>query len=361
MKKIRFGIVGGGWRARFFITAAQHLPEIFELTGVYLRNPEKAAALSAELNIPTFSSLEELAASNPEYVVVSVSRTASFDILCKVMELGMNILCETPPVWSFEDLTKLWEAAKKYGTKFQVAEQYFARPLMAAHLKVVELGLLGDVTYAAESYCHGYHGTNMLRRYLGVGMQNCEISGKALTIPTIQTGARGGDFTPDRYVLKNATRDLVTFCFESGKNGIYDFSGDQYHSTIRHNRVHLMGERGELIDNNVWWLTEDGLPASGMLDRKDLGINCNLDGYCLQDIMLGERRLYWNKYMPARLADDEIAVAYCMENMGLYVRGEAEPCYPLAEALQDTYLALCMEKALATGETVKTETQVWAK
>ena len=99
MKKIRFGVVGGGWRARFFITAAQHLPELFELTGVYMRNPEKAAALSAELNIPTFTSIEELAATNPEFVIVSVSRTASFEILCKVMELGLPILCETPPVW----------------------------------------------------------------------------------------------------------------------------------------------------------------------------------------------------------------------------------------------------------------------
>jgi len=361
MERIRLGIVGGGWRARFFITAAQHLPEIFELTGVYLRNPEKAAALSAELNIPTFTSLEELAATKPEYVVVSVSRTASFDILCKVMKLGLPILCETPPVWSVEDLSRLWVEAEKHGSKFQVAEQYFARPMLAAQLKVIELGLLGDVSFAEESFCHGYHGTNMLRRYLGVGMQNCEITGKALKVPTIQTGARGGDFTPDRYVLKEATRDLVTFCFEGGKNGIYDFSGDQYHSTIRHNRIQVMGERGELIDDKVWWLTEDGLPASGELTRKDLGIGYNLDGYCLQSIMLGERRLYWNRYMPARLADDEIAVAYCMENMGLYVRGEAEPCYPLAEALQDTYLALCMEEALSTGKTVKTETQIWAK
>ena len=136
MKKIRIGIVGGGWRARFFTTAAQHLPELFELTGIYVRNPEKAAALSEELKIPAFTSIEELAETKPEYVVVSISRTASFEILCKCMELGLHILCETPPVWSFEDLTKLWDFAKAHGTKFQVAEQYFARPLMAAQLKL---------------------------------------------------------------------------------------------------------------------------------------------------------------------------------------------------------------------------------
>ena len=44
MKKIRYAVVGNGWRAMFFVRAALNLPERFELTGVWCRSQEKAQA-----------------------------------------------------------------------------------------------------------------------------------------------------------------------------------------------------------------------------------------------------------------------------------------------------------------------------
>lgn len=41
MKKIRFGLIGSGWRAEFYIRIAKMLPEQFELTGVLIRDKEK--------------------------------------------------------------------------------------------------------------------------------------------------------------------------------------------------------------------------------------------------------------------------------------------------------------------------------
>lgn len=359
MEKIRFGIIGGGWRARFFITIAKQLPDRFEITNVMLRNPEKAEALSKELNIPTCTSFEELMASKPEYVIVSLPRAAAPEYLHRLMEADMPIFCETPPAGDLEGLKELWSASQRHNAKFQVAEQYFARPMIAAALKVVDMGLLGEVSYVEQGIAHGYHGISLLRKFLGIGMENCEIIGQKFTIPTLQTGARRGEFALEEQTLRDTSRDLVAFRFDGGKNGVFNFSGEQYHSTIRHSRIQVQGPRGEMIDNEFWWLTDEGLAASAELTRKDLGINYNLDGYCHRRVMLGEHQVYRNNYMPGRLGDDEIAIAYMMENMGLYVRGEAEPCYPLEEALQDAYLDLCMGEALKTGKAVRTETQIW--
>lgn len=359
MGKIRFGIIGAGWRSRFYITVARQMPEQFEITGVLMRDQEKAALLSAQTGVKTFTSFEQFIAASPEYVVVSLPRSVTPEYLQLLMKLGMPVLCETPPAWSVEELEQLWRTAGEFQSKIQVAEQYFARPMIAAQLRAVELGLLGEVSFIEQSVCHGYHGINLIRRFLGVGFEECEISGQSFSIPATQTCTRAGDLRPEQYTVHNARRDLCTFSFASGKTGVYDFSGEQYRSFIRHSRIQVLGRQGEIIDDKVYWLSEEGIPASGELTRMDLGVRYNIDGYCNRSVTLGERELYKNPFMPARMGDDELAIAWCMKNMGEYVRGEAEPVYPLREALQDTYLALCMDQALETGGKIHAGTQIW--
>ena len=43
----RFALIGGGWRAEFFARIAQSLPDRFQLTGTYLRDPAKRPAWHA--------------------------------------------------------------------------------------------------------------------------------------------------------------------------------------------------------------------------------------------------------------------------------------------------------------------------
>jgi len=63
--------------------------------------------------------------------------------------------------------------------------------------------------------------------------------------------------------------------------------------------------------------------------------------------------------MPARLYDDEIAIASCLVKMADYASG-GPSFYSLAEASQDHYLGMLIERAVATGETIESETQPWA-
>lgn len=53
-----------------------------------------------------------------------------------------------------------------------------------------------------------------------------------------------------------------------------------------------------------------------------------------------------------------IAVASCVEKMYRYVKGGPD-FYSLAEASQDQYIALMINKAIITGEKVVTENQPW--
>ena len=76
-------------------------------------------------------------------------------------------------------------------------------------------------------------------------------------------------------------------------------------------------------------------------------------------MMFLDQCVYKNPFYPARMNDDEIAVASCLEKMKTYVE-TGEDFYPLREAAQDTYLSFMIEKAIETGEEVVTQTQPWA-
>ena len=60
----------------------------------------------------------------------------------------------------------------------------------------------------------------------------------------------------------------------------------------------------------------------------------------------------------AGLNEDETAIACFLDRMQGYLAGGAE-VYPLADALQDAYLALLMERALAAGQPLKSTPQPW--
>ena len=56
--------------------------------------------------------------------------------------------------------------------------------------------------------------------------------------------------------------------------------------------------------------------------------------------------------MPARLSDDEIAIATCLESMKRYLE-TGKSFYSLAEASQDHYLSLMIEEAARSGRTLE--------
>jgi hypothetical protein len=143
-----------------------------------------------------------------------------------------------------------------------------------------------------------------------------------------------------------------------GKSAVFDFTDEQYFSPVRSRHTAVRGERGEIWDNTVSHLIAPGNAATGELRRDVTGIESELSGNFLRRVTL-HTEVYWqNRFAPARLNDDEIAVAEAMRRMAVFVQ-TGEPFYPLAEASHDHYLGLLIDEAAATGETVRSETMPW--
>ncbi|MFB9276940.1 Gfo/Idh/MocA family protein [Cohnella cellulosilytica] len=355
---IKFSLIGGaGFRAQYFLRIAEALPDRFEVSGMVVRNASKAEEMERRWGAAVYPGLEELLAKEkPDFVVVSVNGAAGAEYMLKLAREGIPVLMETPPAADLAGLLELNEQIGRIeGAKVQVAEQYQYHPMQEARLRLIRSGRLGRITEATVSISHLYHGASLIRKMLGVGFEEARIRAMRFETEWVNGPTRGGPPADDKLIPTE--RELAWIDF-GDRLGIYDFTSNQHRSWIRSNHISVRGQRGEIFDNRVL-IQQDAVQMQLELKRVNRGELENAEGYFLQGIIGGEQWLYTNPFVPARLYDDEIAIASCLQQMSDYINGGPE-LYNLAEASQDQYLGLLIQRAILTGETVIASRQGWA-
>ena len=352
MSRIRYGVVGTGWRALVFVRAARLLPEVFELTGVACRNEERAAQFGAEHGVPAFGSVDALLETKPEFVVSCVPKAAMESMVEGLLERGVPVLSETPLAVELPALMRLWETQRRTGVMLQLAEQYFLWPTHQARRALIDRGLLGDVHNCWISRAHDYHGISLLRWFLGPAQGEIELRARCVNTPIIVTGGRDGIHTDGETGFENRT--FAQFDYPDGKLGIYDFSGTQYHSEIRSSHLRILGTRGEIFDDEVRWVDAQNRPQQARLEiRRDRASGT------IRAVDFEGERLYSNPFPADRaMTEDEIAVFDVLRRMGHAVR-TGEQFYRDAFAFGDTYLSILLWEAGPKDERVKSESMPW--
>ncbi|MBZ0295184.1 MAG: Gfo/Idh/MocA family oxidoreductase [Anaerolineae bacterium] len=352
---IPFAIIGTGWRAEFYLRIARECPDRFKIAGVVTRDVERASTLLDPFGVQPYASLDDLLANEkPLFVVTSVPWAVNPHTLQDLAHRGIPALSETPPATTVQEMFDLWRLTAG-GAKIQVAEQYWAQPLHAARIAFAHSGRLGQITQAQVSAAHGYHGVSLIRRLLGIGYENATITAHHFQSPIVESPTRNGPPEVENIVPSDQTLAWLDF---GGRLGVFDFSGDQYFSYIRGNRVLVRGERGQIIDEQATYLQDFRTPIQAPFIRHVAGPNGNLEGHYLKGIQVGEAWIYRNPLAPAMLTDDEIAIGDCLLRMADYADG-GPSFYDLAEACQDRYLDIMIAEA-AKGQPVTTTTQPWA-
>ncbi|MDR1905287.1 MAG: Gfo/Idh/MocA family oxidoreductase [Treponema sp.] len=356
-KKIRYGIIGGGFRAEFYLRAAWELPELFEVCGVVTHYPERNLKLFNLLGLKNYPSAEALVeAGQPEFLVVSTMREPGIpDPMDELVKLDIPILLETPAARTMEGLLHIYETCR--GKKVQVAEQLHAQPETAARIAIAHSGILGEVTQVELDFQHTYHCMDVLRRFFKLGFENAQIWAKNFHFPAIEGYARTG--VAEKEKLLNEKRQFALLDF-GGKLGIYDYADSQVRSYVRSEHIAVRGERGEISDQTVRWLVTNKDFRSYTYERLYAGNKTNLEGFFFRGLMGAGDWLYKNPYPHTFMADEDIAIATILEETARYVREGVSFC-SIADACQDQYLSLMIEKSAQEGKPVLTETQIWAK
>lgn len=271
-------------------------------------------------------------------------------------ERGIPVLSETPPAPDLDALIALNKLTEK-GARIQVAEQYHLQPMHAARIALANSGRLGKINHVQVSFSHGYHAMSLIRRLLGIGFENAKINASKLKSAFVAGPGRNG--LGDEELMAHGQQVIAVFDF-GDKSAVYDFAPDQHRSFIRGNRILVRGDRGEINNREVRYIKDFRTPIECELIEKNTGLHGNFEGYFIKGVLAGDQWIYTNPFIPGKLSEDEIAVAACLEKMNVYVNGGPE-FYSLAEASQDHYLGLMIQKALETESTVVTETQPWAR
>ena len=191
MAKLRFVVVGSGWRSLFYWRIAQALPERFALCAMLCRTEEKAEKMHREYGVPVSTSAEQCIALHPDFVVVAVNKASIAAVSTEWLARGFAVLCETPAALEEDALRALWQLHRQ-GAKLQVAEQYWLYPTLAKRLAAVRSGALGTPQFARLSVAHGYHAVSLARQFLNAGQQPVRVTGRSWTEKIIETDSRWG-------------------------------------------------------------------------------------------------------------------------------------------------------------------------
>jgi hypothetical protein len=353
-KPIVFGLVGGRWRAEFYFRIAQALPGRFRVAGCVAQSETTRTRVKADWNIPVFNKIDGLLNEQPEFVVTSVPWAASEPLLLELASRNVPVLAETPPAADLEGLIRLWQTLPD-NARIQVAEQYAFQPLHAARLAFVRSGKLGEISQAQVSVAHGYHGISLIRKFLNIGYENVVLRAFEFKSPLIAGPDRSGPPSEEKKIESHQTIACLQF---GQKLAVFDFTGDQYFSWIRSQRLLVRGERGEINNLDGCYLDDFRAPVRIRFERNDAGQTGNLEGYYHKGYGAGGEDWYQNPFAPGRLSDDEIAVATCLELMRRYLE-TGKSFYSLAEASQDHYLSLMIGEAARRARTLESSYQVW--
>lgn len=363
MQKLRFVIVGSGWRSLYYARIARALPDRFELCAMLCRTEEKAARMAAEYGIPAVTCEQACIDLRPDVVVIAVSKASLAEVSAVWLQRGFTVLCETPAAMDVPALERLW-ALQQSGCRLVIAEQYTRYPVIQAMLAALDTGLIGQRQCLTLSLAHEYHAASLARAFLGLQPGTpFTVSARTFTYPTARTFSRYERFT-DR-ALKPSARTAAVFAFAGGQTLLYDFDSEQYRSPIRPSAVRLQGSLGYMDTDVFRWLDADGAPHTDTLRIDAMPVhtgdpNPNLADYEeIRSVSLGSRTLYTPPFGLCGLSQDETAIAQLLAAAGAYARGEADAPYPLAGALEDAYAAILLRHAAATGETLSSARHPW--
>lgn len=351
MNKLRYLIIGSGWRAEFYGRIARTYPDLFE--ALFLcRSEEKAALMYARTDTRATTYEKEAERFHPDFVVVAVNKSSLADVCIEWAGRGYAVLSETPAGSNLEQLNKLWEMYTVKSARIAVSEQYHRYPELIAGLDAVAAGRIGRPGFAYLSLAHDYHAASLLRRMLLTAGEEYTLRGESFQNTIVETDSRYGPITDGRLGIKD--RNILFVEYASGKRAVYDFSGVQYHSFLRTRHLTVRGERGEWSDNLLLTLDADGKPQQEQLMQRVP------EQYSLLDTpSLAELRQEWRPELRLENCQDEFAIASVLLDMGKWLSGGTPP-YPLQEALDDAAFWLLSQQALLSPwRAVHSENYPW--
>lgn len=144
MKKVKWGIIGTGKIARRFASDLRLLKSA-ELVGVTSRNPENCLKFGVEFNTKSFTSVEDLLASDVDIIYVATPHSSHRDHSMMAIEAGKSVLCEKPFAMNIQESREMIERATQKHVFLMEAMWTRFFPVIKEVVHLVKSGQIGKV------------------------------------------------------------------------------------------------------------------------------------------------------------------------------------------------------------------------
>ena len=151
-KKIRIGVVGGGFGSTFY----WHLDPGSVVTAVSDHRPERRKTLSETYRCDTvYDELDQMVKDkNVDAIAVFTGAPDHVKHSCLAMEHGKHVVCAVPACMTLDEAQQLIDCKKKTGLRYMMAEtSYYNRHTIAAR-DLFKEGRFGDLFYSEVEYNH---------------------------------------------------------------------------------------------------------------------------------------------------------------------------------------------------------------
>jgi predicted dehydrogenase len=165
MKKLKIAVVGTGGRASAHLNTIPKLDPIYQLVGVCDIDENRATEVAQRMAVSGYTDVETLIeAESPDVILITVPPDGHHVIAEIAASQGVHVITETPIATTLPCADRIIDAAARYGVKLEVAENVWRWPHERLKRKIVDAGLIGEITHAHLWYASGsYHGMNAIR------------------------------------------------------------------------------------------------------------------------------------------------------------------------------------------------------
>lgn len=236
-------ILGVGYRAIFYIEEIKKIKEL-ELIGTLVHKETDIEIIKEKYGINAYTNKEDILSLKPDFIINTISKNENTKISEYFLLNKIPVLQETPLSTSINNIDDFI----KYKSLYQIAEQY---KYYKYFIKIKELiNKIGEVSEIIISYLHDYHAISIIRYLIG-DFNKLNINGYTFNNSLVRTKDRYNDYHDG--VLKNSKTKNIFLKWDN-INVIYNFSSDEYRSTIRKPYLIIKGQRGEIINDKCIYL-----------------------------------------------------------------------------------------------------------
>ena len=169
-RKLRMGMVGGGRGA--FIGGVHRMAAALDgkielVAGAFSSNPEKSKLSGEDLMLDpsrVYANYQDMATQEAalpadqriDFVSIVARNDLHYDVAKAFLDAGINVICEKPLAFSFEQGKQLAAAVKDSGKVFALTHNYTGYPMVKEAKAMVAAGKLGRILKVVAEYPQGY-------------------------------------------------------------------------------------------------------------------------------------------------------------------------------------------------------------